>query len=332
MEQLDTIAIIGIGLIGGSLGRALVCNHAAKRVIGIDVNKDNCRLALELNAATETTSSLKSGAADADLIILGAPVGLIPDLIVQAAKVNTKSALITDLGSTKEKLIETLQRAPLANGCRFIGGHPIAGKEKSGVEAADPNLFAGRAVVLTTFEPVSRQAISEAAASRPAFDPAEIRRIMRPLDVDPDSPQYPARLNQIQQDRQALKLRDFSILYDLWESVGAFVLQMSPQEHDRILAQTSHLPHVLSVALLKTLDASRIQLTGTGFRSVGRLAGGSVEIWKDILLGNSENLVSELDKFIHLLLTLRGVLDRKEQDALVQFLSDANQKYHENFE
>jgi prephenate dehydrogenase len=148
MKQWDTVAIVGVGLIGGSIGLALRQRNLAKNIVGIGRRQPTLRVARQIGAVDHTTIDLSKGVVDAELVIVCSPVGLIVEHVRQAAQHCPERAILTDVGSVKRAIVEPLDSG-LARGCRFIGGHPIAGSEKVGPANATPELFDGRVTVLT---------------------------------------------------------------------------------------------------------------------------------------------------------------------------------------
>ena len=146
--SFDTVAIVGVGLIGGSIGLALKERRLARRVVGIGRRKAVLDRARRLHAIDQGTIELARGVADADLTVFCTPVNLIADQVEQAAQHCRPGALLTDSGSTKRTIVERLERA-LPNGVRFVGSHPLAGSEKRGIDEARPDLFDGRVCVVT---------------------------------------------------------------------------------------------------------------------------------------------------------------------------------------
>ena len=142
-SRVDCVAIIGVGLIGGSFGMALKKRGLANRVIGVGRNPERLKMAVELGAVDEWTTDLAAGVRDADLIYVSTPVGMELDFIRSAAKHAKPGCVITDAGSTKAEICRGV------DGPRFVGGHPMAGSEETGVEAANPALFINAAYVLT---------------------------------------------------------------------------------------------------------------------------------------------------------------------------------------
>jgi len=148
VRQFETVAIVGVGLIGGSIGLALRKLGLAERVVGIGRRQTTLRTARRVGAVTNTTIDLKAGVAEADLVVVCSPVGRIVEHVQTAAEFCPRETLITDTGSTKHSIVEALD-GPLPRGCRFLGGHPLAGSEKSGPSHARADLFDGRVAMLT---------------------------------------------------------------------------------------------------------------------------------------------------------------------------------------
>jgi len=148
VRQFQTVAIVGVGLIGGSIGLALRKLDLAKRVVGIGRRQTTLRTARRVGAVTNTTIDLKAGVAEAELVVVCSPVGRIVEQVRIAAEHCPPETLITDTGSTKRTIVDALDDS-LPRECRFLGGHPLAGSEKSGPSHARADLFDGRVAVLT---------------------------------------------------------------------------------------------------------------------------------------------------------------------------------------
>jgi prephenate dehydrogenase len=146
---MDTVAIVGVGLIGGSFGLALKKAGFSGRVLGVS-SPSTIQAALETRAIDES-ATLENATARADLVYLAQPIGRILDTIHRLDPLLRPGMLVTDAGSTKEAIVS--QAARSIRKCQFLGGHPLAGKEKRGVAEADPDLFSGRTYVLTPTEP-----------------------------------------------------------------------------------------------------------------------------------------------------------------------------------
>jgi prephenate dehydrogenase len=243
-----TVAIAGVGLIGGSLGFALKKHSLASRVLGVS-SPGTIAKALRLGAIDEAVT-LDQAAARADVIVLAQPISGI----LRALATLKTSAFVTDVGSTKAAIVAAGAALP-----DFLGGHPMAGKESRGVEQADPDLFRGRPWVLT------------------------------PTDSSL-SPAGTAWLSIV-------------------ERLGARALLLSPAEHDRLVAMSSHLPQLLSTALAASLDGTEAWRTaGPGLQDMTRLALSSYDIWQDILTTNGGEIRSALDRAMRVLEALRAQL------------------------
>jgi len=148
VKRFETVAIIGVGLIGGSIGLALRKRGLAEQVVGIGRRQISLRAARRVGAVHHTTVDLAKGVADADLVVVCSPVGRIVEHVRAAAEFCPPETLITDTGSTKHSLVEALDDG-LPRGGRFLGGHPLAGSEKMGASHARAELFDGRMAILT---------------------------------------------------------------------------------------------------------------------------------------------------------------------------------------
>ena len=148
MKPLQNVAIVGVGLIGGSIGLALRKLGLAEKVIGVGRRQVSLRIARRVGAVTNTTIDIAKGVAEADLVIVCTPVGRIVEDVRHAAEHCRRGTLITDVGSAKRMIVEALDEG-LARGCRFLGGHPLAGSEKTGAANATDDVFDGHVVIIT---------------------------------------------------------------------------------------------------------------------------------------------------------------------------------------
>lgn len=213
----------------------------------------------------------------ADLVVVCAPVHVIPDLVRRIAGHLSDGCLVTDVGSTKVSICEACES--VAGAAHFIGSHPMAGSEKSGLEHAEADLFEGRPCIVTPH----------------GFSPS--------VAVD--------------------RLQSF------WEALGMQVFRMSPNEHDRILAHISHLPHLLASTLsaqLESLPHEWTELAGNGLRDTTRIAAGSPIIWRSIFQNNSAELLRAIDGFEDQLSAIREMAAKGDFVAVQAFLEDG-QRY-----
>ncbi len=243
-REWPTVAIVGVGLIGGSIGLALQSRRLAGRVIGVGRSAASLATARTAKVVTETSLDLEAAAAEADLVVVATDVGTIASLLDRVDEAVRPGTLITDAGSTKASIVAAWEKRRRSRRGRFVGGHPIAGSHKSGPAAADATLFEGRVTVVTP------------ARGTPAADAEAIG--------------------------------------GFWAAVGSTVFMMDPKEHDKILAATSHAPHLLAAAIALATPAAARQFAAGGWRDTTRIAAGDPELWADILLDNATQVAKAL--------------------------------------
>jgi len=158
MTMFKKVAIIGVGLIGGSVGQAAKKRKIATKIVGICRRESSRRKALKFKAVDEATLNLKKGIEDADLVIIASPVGKISLLVKKAVKFMKKGAILTDVGSSKSVIVREADKAS-GKKINFVGSHPMAGSDKSGVWNASSNLFEGATLVLTKTKKTNKNAI-----------------------------------------------------------------------------------------------------------------------------------------------------------------------------
>src|SRR5438067_3144090 len=195
---IQTLTIVGVGLLGGSLGLAAKQRGLVRRVLGVGRHLDGLDYARQLGAIDEGFLALQDAVRSAEVVVFCTPVDQIARQALAAAEACPPGTLLTDVGSTKADIVRAVE-GRLPDGVAFVGSHPLAGSEKRGPEHANPRLFERRLTVVT---------------QTPRTDPVALERT-----------------------------RAF------WEGLGSRVRVMSPEEHDRALALTSHLPHLLAAAL-----------------------------------------------------------------------------------
>jgi prephenate dehydrogenase len=273
--QFATIAIVGVGLIGGSLAAAIKRRSLARTVIGVGRDAVRMAKARERGLIDEAATHLGQAAASSDMLIFCTPVDRIVSQVREAAAACRSGTLVTDAGSVKGTICAGLASG-LPAGVGFVGSHPLAGSEKQGFEYADAELFQGRVCVVTPLPASPRQAIDR------------VRRF--------------------------------------WEGVGSTVLEMSPEDHDRALAATSHVPHVVAAALAAILDADKAPLAASGFRDATRIAAGDPELWSAILLANRDSILSSLQNYEHSLRKFHEALAARDAQRLKELLLAAKSK------
>lgn len=276
--QSDTVAIVGVGLIGGSIGLALKKRRLARRVIGVGRRQSSLNEARRLGAIDQGTLKLSRGVAGANLTILCTPVDVIAEQAREAADHAPPHAIITDSGSTKVHIVARLETG-LPDGVSFVGSHPLAGSEKRGVAEARPDLFDGRVCVVT------------------------------------QTPRTPS---------QAL-----AVVKSMWRSLGARVITMSPEAHDRALAYTSHLPHLAAAALSVVLPEKYYEVVASGFRDTTRIAASDPDLWTAIFLENAQPLLEALGEYESSLRQFRMALKSGDRKALRRLWTDSKAKRDE---
>jgi len=271
---LRQIGIIGLGLIGGSLAAAVKSRFSSVQINAYDTDQDALRRGLSNGLIDVACDSVQQLAENAELIVLAVPVNSAKASLIQLAKFK---GILTDVGSVKAPLLNGA-RAVFGDLSQVVPGHPIAGSEKQGVEAADAALFSDHKVILTPTSDTRAEAIE--------------------------------------------------VVSQLWHSVGAIVLTMEVDDHDRILAQTSHLPHLLAYALVDLLaveneDLAVFQYAAGGFRDFSRIAASDVNMWRDIFMSNRKELLAAVRTFRARLEVLETLIEDDHIDQLEQVLSRA---------
>lgn len=280
-RPFDSVVVIGVGLIGASLAAALRALPDAPRVTGVDADQATLHIALERGIVDEAVApdSADVVLAGADLVVLATPVSAAGEWLERLGHLGC-ACVVTDVSSTKSGITEQAARL-LGSRATFIGGHPMAGSERSGVEAADPELFRGAYYVLCPAENT----------------PAEA----------------------------------YSRLHQLVTALGARVIAISPEAHDRAVAAISHLPHVAASALTN-LAAERsgdgedvLRLAAGGFKDMTRIAAGSPDLWVGICLDNRDAVVGALRDLSAQLNEFSGLLGSGDRAGLREWLDRAAQ-------
>lgn len=271
------VTIVGLGLMGGSLAAALTRRAACRRVVGVARREEIVQAALAQGIVHQATTDLGEGVQEANLVVLATPVRTILYLLEVIGPLLPPGCVVMDVGSTKTEIVAAMGRLPAT--AEPLGGHPLCGKETSGLEAADPALYEGRVFVLTPLPRTSKQALT---------------------------------LGQ-----------------ELVEAVGARPLILEPDQHDHLVAVSSHLPYLLSVGLMTTAEEVAAEapllweLVASGFRDTSRLAASDVAMMVDILLTNRAAILETLLRCRRHLETLMSLLENGDEVALQVLLDGA---------
>jgi cyclohexadieny/prephenate dehydrogenase len=277
-EQLfDRVALIGIGLIGSSLARALRRDSPGTAIVACARRAETLATARRLELADETTRDPAAAADGADLVVVATPLSAYAEIGRQIAPALRPGAILTDVGSVKQAVIRDLQ-PQLPAGVEFVPGHPVAGTEHSGPESGFAELFAGRWCILIPL---------------PETAPAAVAKVGR-----------------------------------MWERAGMRVVTMSADHHDKVLAVTSHLPHLIAYTIVGTatdledsLKSEVIQFSASGFRDFTRIAASDPVMWRDVFLNNREAVLEILQRFNEDLTALQRAIRWGEGDKLQDLFS-----------
>lgn len=270
-KDLDQITIVGVGLLGGSIGLALRAAGFGGRRIGVGRRASSLRKALECDAVDSVTQGVVEGVSGSRLVILCTPVGHMENLMSRMAPALAPGTYVTDVASTKAEVVRMAERI-LPETVRFVGSHPMAGSEKTGVDYARADLFQVATCILTP-----------TANTRPATV-----RWMRKL----------------------------------WKTVGCRTVVTSPEQHDKLLARVSHLPHAVAAALVGlAVRESALGLAGPGFADATRIASGNAAMWTDIFRTNRPAMLEAIDQLTAELTSFREKLDHDDAEAILKWLT-----------
>jgi len=274
----ERVAVIGVGLIGGSFSLAIKEQKLCRHVVGAGRSAANLKIALGRGVIDAVAPDAAAAVRKADLVLVAAPVAQFEKIFLAIGPHLAPDCLVMDAGSTKRDVVAAARRGLGNRLARFVPAHPIAGAEHSGAAAANPGLFRDRRVVLTP----------------------------------------------LKQNRK----RDVDAIAALWSSIGARVSRMTPAAHDKVFAAVSHLPHLLAYALVDDVSRRRnaAQLFGYaagGFRDFTRIASSHPEMWRDICVANSDQLLKEVVRFSLALERLKKLLKKKDAAALERLFANA---------
>ncbi|NKF22689.1 prephenate dehydrogenase [Solimonas marina] len=265
------LAIVGLGLIGGSFARALRAAGEVGRIFGYDPDPQRCDDAQRLGIVDAVYETAADAVRDADLVLLAVPVLHTGEALQACLGSLRDGAIVTDVGSTKQSVLRDVAAVCGGLPAWFVAGHPIAGTEKSGVANSLTDLFRQHRVILTPHDGQDAQARARVA--------------------------------------------------QLWQAVGARVVEMDAAAHDAIFAATSHLPHVLAFSFVDMLDrldhaADIFPNAGGGFRDFTRIASSSPQMWHDVVRANADAVGGLLDRQIEELQRIRQLMRDARWDEI----------------
>ena len=272
------VVIVGAGLIGGSFALALKQAGMARQIIGLGRSAEAMARALALGIVDTVCTTPADAMRGADLVLIAAPVAQTGAILASLLPHLEEHTIVTDAGSTKSDVVAAARAAFGLRIGQFVPGHPIAGSEANGPDAARVDLYRGKKAVLTPLPENSEAAVEQVAAA--------------------------------------------------WRACGAVIHRLTPQEHDKVFAAVSHLPHLLAFALVDDIAAKPhadllFQYAASGFRDFTRIAGSSPEMWRDISLANRDALLGELDAYLAQLGHVRSLLAASDGAALETVYANA---------
>ncbi len=271
--MFEKLTVIAPGLLGASIGMA-ARNRTLAQSISVWARRAEAREALRSAEWCDSApESIDEACAGSSFIVLCAPVERINELVTKIAPTLDSNPIVTDVGSVKSKLSRHCHAALESRG-RFVGSHPMAGSEKTGMENADANLFEGNTCFVTPFEDTDSEAVDAVSA--------------------------------------------------FWRNLGATVIMESPERHDAIVANVSHLPHLLASSLasyLSTCLPTAGKFCGNGLKDTTRIASGDPQMWRDIIVQNRPEIIRSLDAFQDELQSLRAAISNEDDFAVLEKLA-----------
>jgi len=276
-QTFNRVALLGTGLMGGSLGMALRERGVVGEVVGYDGDSLVAQLAREKGAVDWFVDSPAEAVEGADLVVLAVPVRFSGEILKECAPYLAPGTIVTDVGSTKLYILEELAEHLPAEAI-LVGGHPMTGSDESGIGAADPTLWENAIYVLTPHNNVPPEQVE--------------------------------------------------VLRQMVYGIGAQPLILSPEEHDRLVALVSHLPHLMAVALVNLAAGDEKEdlvklLAAGGFRDTTRVAMGNTEIWRDIFITNRQAIDHFLELYLQELENFRSIIKEGKENDLEQKLAEA---------
>ncbi len=285
IQELRQITIWGVGLIGGSLGLALKENGFQGERIGLGRNIGRLEKARKLNAVDVITTDLSEGIHESDLVVLCAPVTLVPIFIkhiLETIVPQQRRIVVTDVGSTKSVIVSTVEeqlKATNSDSVAFVGGHPMAGSHETGVDAANSDLFNNANCLLTPTKNTDRDTLQL------------VENLWKFVGAVPHvcSPE----------------------VHDLLIGAASHL----PHLMASILANT--------VADVDSQEGTAIDFTATGFRDSTRIAAGSPELWTGIFLQNRDVIMALIDNIVDNLHEFRDKLQKNDEIQIERVLEAA---------
>ncbi len=357
-EIFSQTIIVGVGLLGGSLGLAAKKFGVGGKIIGLGRNVAKLKRALELEAvdswATSWRDAISSIEPDLETapiqIVLAAPVEVNIKLLSELWALRYepwfagRRYVISDVGSVKGEFAEFAAKLshstnqPKDASISFVPAHPIAGSDRSGVENASATLFYGKLTILTPWSKSSERSVDLARGYAAPFERADDVKDDSSFDairrkyalvfgeserLDETEPSLSTKISACVGGPMS---EDVSRVREFWRALGCCVVETSAEEHDQILARTSHLPNLVSTLTTSSVPLNEFLFTGTGFRDVTRLAGGNPEVWTEIYMTNRVAVLEALQRLEEKILCWKAFLTEGDRESILTFLNETKKK------
>ena len=271
--MFNQITIIGIGLLGASLGMA-VKKHKISKNIKVWARKETTlEKCSQKEWCDECESNLDRAVTGSEFVVVCTPVESIPSILEKISPFLPNGCIVTDVGSVKGEICDSAVKIFENSSAYFVGSHPMAGSEKSGLEYADENLFKEKYCVVT---PIGN----------------EVDEVLKKT-------------------------------IEFWDRLLMKTVSFTPAEHDLAVSYCSHLPHLVASCLAKSLKDKEIkwlQIAGNGLRDTTRIAAGSPDLWKQIILMNKDNIIGSIEEFEKVIDEIKKSLVQGNSDQLISIL------------
>ena len=277
--MFEKVCFIGLGLIGASLAQAMRDKKLAKSIVAVSRSQSTIDKGINYGLLDAGFDNAALAVQGADLVVIATPVQAVKKIFEQIKPIITDKTIIMDVGSTKGNIIADASAVfgeDMPKG--FVPAHPIAGAEKSGIDARNAKLFDNHKIILTPLDTTSKQAVKKVIA--------------------------------------------------LWAQTGAEVVTMPADYHDKVLARTSHLPHLLAYNLVAQLakhndNMDIFRFAAGGFRDFTRIAASDPTMWHDIFYANKTALLDAIDEFSEQLSQLKAIIETNDSERMLGILTQA---------
>lgn len=247
--NFDKVTVLGVGLMGASFALALKKYGLCSEITGYGRREQNLRRAKDRNIIDSFDLDPAKACDGADLVVFATPVGSFTGVAKKISSALKRNAIVTDVGSVKGKLVRDMEKL-MPRGVFFVAAHPIAGSDRSGIDAAAAEIFKGAKCIITPTQDTDKSALEKVMV--------------------------------------------------VWKTFGSVIRLLDPDEHDRIYAAVSHLPHLIAYEIVNTvadMNESYLAFSGQGFMDTTRIASSQPELWRDICILNKDNLLESIEIF-----------------------------------